>query len=75
MRKSQMRYYRTIFLGVAAMGMLIWSAMDQFDISRQEMLSLFIATVLTILAVILSAAIMAGVWIGIRKLLRRTESD
>ncbi len=75
MRKAQRRYYRTIFLGVAAMALLVWSAMDQFDLSRQEMLNLFVGTVLVVLAVVVSAAICAGAWIGVRKLTERSDSD
>lgn len=71
MSRASRRYYRTIILGVLAMAALIWVAMDQFGISQQEMTGLFLGTVLVAVGVIVFAAVVALLWIGIRKLLRR----
>ena len=71
MNRASRRYYRTIVLAVLAMAALVWVAMEQFGISRQEMTGLFLGTVLVAAAVIASAAVMAGLWITLRKLLRR----
>ena len=71
MNRASRRYYRTIVLAVLAMAALVWVAMEQFGISRQEMAGLFLGTVLVAAAVIASAAVMAGLWITLRKLLRR----
>ena len=71
MSRASRRYYRTIILGVLAMASLIWVAMDQFGISQQEMTGLFLGTVLVTVGVIVFAALVALLWIGIRKLLRR----
>ena len=71
MSRASRRYYRTIVLAVLAMAALVWVAMEQFGISRQEMTGLFLGTVLVAAAVIASAAVMALLWITLRKLLRR----
>ena len=59
MSKRQRRYYRTIFLGLAAMATLVWAAMDQFGISRREMTDLFLGAVLAVMVVIAAAAVVA----------------
>ena len=71
MSRASRRYYRTIILAVLAMAALVWVAMEQFGISRQEMTGLFLGTVLVAAAVIASAAVTAVLWISLRKLLRR----
>lgn len=71
MSRASRRYYRTIVLAVLAMAALVWVAMEQFGISRQEMTGLFLGTVLVAAAVIASAAVMAVLWITLRKVLRR----
>ena len=71
MSRASRRYYRTIILGVLAMASLIWVAMDQFGISQQEMIGLFLGSVLVTVGVIVFAALVALLWISIRKLLRR----
>ena len=70
MSKATRKYYRTIALGVAAMGVLIWSAMDQFGIAWEEMLELFLITLSVIGLVILAAGIAVGSWIVLRRLFR-----
>ena len=71
--KASRKYYRTIVLGVAALAALVWSAVDQFGIPWEAMLDLLLLTVAVIGATILSAAMGAGLWIGLRKLMRRRE--
>jgi hypothetical protein len=65
------RYYRTLFLGIAAMATLIWAAIDQFGISPREMLGLFGTTALAVGAIILAGAFIAGIWVGLRAIFRR----
>jgi hypothetical protein len=60
-------------LAVLALASLIWVAMDQFGISRQEMTGLFMGTVLIAVLVIICAAVLTLLWVGLRKLLRRGE--
>ena len=73
MNRATRRYYRTIVLAVLALASLIWVAMDQFGISRQEMTELFMGTVLIAVLVIICAAVLTLLWVGLRKLLRRGE--
>lgn len=71
--KATRKYYRTLFLGVAAMAALVWSAVDQFGIPWEEMLKLLLVTVAVIALVILVAAICVGLWVGLRKLLGKEQ--
>lgn len=73
MSRVTRRYYRTIVLGVAAMAVLLWSATDQFGIPWEEMLQLFLVTVLVMLLVITAAAGCSLLWQGMRKLLHKDE--
>lgn len=65
------RFLRTLLLGVAAMGVLVWVVVDQFDIDPREMLELFLAVVLASAILMLVAAVVALVWILLRRLARR----
>ena len=73
MSRASRRYYRTILLAVLAMASLIWVAIEQFGISEREMTELFMGTVVIAVLAIFCAAIIAMLWIGLRKLLRRDE--
>ena len=75
MSKAARRYYRTIILGLLAMGALIWVAMDQFGISRREMSELFLVTLMVVGLVIAAAAVVALMWMGLRSLLRRDRDS
>ena len=73
MAKNSRKYYRTIILGVAAMGALIWSAVDQFGIPWEDMLELLLVTLAVVAVVIVSAALTVGLWIGLRKIRQRGD--
>jgi len=73
--RARRRYYRTIFLGLAAMATLIWAAVDQFDIAAREMLRLFLVTVAAVGVVIVLSAVTAAIWIGLRRWLGRRDED
>ena len=75
MRSSRTRYYRTIFLGVAALATLVWAAVDQFGLSWQEMYELFLSILSVVGVVILVAALTAAAWIGLRHLASRGDPD
>tara|TARA_R110001592_G_scaffold38609_1_gene127277 strand:+ start:126990 stop:127208 length:219 start_codon:yes stop_codon:yes gene_type:complete len=62
------RFFRTILVGTAALAALVWMAVDQFGVAREEMLQLLFVTAATVGLVILVAAGVAGLWIGLRKL-------
>ena len=70
MSRSARRYVRTIIIGTFALAALVWMAVDQFGVSRQEMLELMLVTGLVVLLVIAFAGTAALVWVGLRKLLR-----
>jgi hypothetical protein len=71
--RASRRYYRTIVLALLAMASLVWVAMDQFGITQREMTELFVGTVLIVVLVIICAAVLTLLWVGLRKLLRRDE--
>ena len=71
MSKQGRRFFRTILLGTFALAALVWMAIDQFGIAREEMLDLLLVTALVVGLVIAMAACVAGLWIGLRKLLGR----
>jgi hypothetical protein len=71
--RANRRYYRTIVLGVMAMAALVWAAMDQFGISRQEMTGLFLGVVLVAVLVIFCAGAIALLWVTLRKWMRRSQ--
>jgi hypothetical protein len=73
MSKASRRYYRTVLLGLAAMGVLIWAAIDQFELSPQEMTELFLGTLWVMGGTIVFAAVCATLWIGLRRLLRSRD--
>lgn len=72
MANPRRRYYRTIILGIAAMALLVYTAVDQFGISWREMATLFGSIVLGVTGLILLAGLFAGLWIGLRRLMRRS---
>jgi hypothetical protein len=69
--RASRKYYRTVLLGIAAMGCLVWAAVDQFGVAWEEILGLFLATLLALCMVIVSAAVAVGIWVGLRRLVRR----
>lgn len=73
MSRSARRYYRTLFLGIAAMGTLVWAAIDQFDIPAAQMLEFFLVAVLATLVVIALAAVCVAIWLGGRRLMRLSK--
>lgn len=75
MSKASRRYYRTVLLGLAAMGVLIWAAIDQFELSPQEMTELFLGTLWVMGGTIVLAAVFATLWIGLRRLLRSRDKQ
>ena len=71
--RSGGRYLRTTILGILAMAALIWAAMDQFDVDRQQLVDMFLSTLLVVALVIAAAGGVVLLWIGLRKLLRRNS--
>ena len=73
MSRPGKRYWRTLILGIMALAALVWAAVDQFDVSVEEVRELLLGTVLAVLLVICAAAVFALLWVGLRRLLRRRE--
>jgi hypothetical protein len=69
--KQGRRFFRTSLIGTFALAALVWMAMDQFGIARDEMLELLAVTGMVVGVVIAIAAGTAALWIGLRKLTRR----
>jgi len=69
MSKAQARFRRSILLGVLALSTLIWVAVDQFDIPREDMAWSMVYTLVVVLGIIVSAAVAVGIWLGVRRLL------
>ncbi len=70
MSRANRRFYRTLLLGLMALAVLVWTAVDQFGISRREMADLFTGTLMIAGGTIALAALCVVFWIGLRKLLR-----
>ncbi len=73
MAKGIKRYRRTVFLAVLACATLVWAAIEQFDIPAQEMAWLFAFSALGVLAIICAAALVMGLWLGLRRLFGRRQ--
>jgi hypothetical protein len=71
MSRAGRRYWRTLILGILALGTLVWVAVDQFDVPREEIRQLALGTVLAVLLVIGLAAIVAALWVALRRLFHR----
>jgi len=69
--RANSRYRRSIYIGVAALGSLVWVSTEQFGIPRESMAWLFVYIIVAALGVIAFAAIVAGLWIQVRKLIKR----
>ncbi len=66
--RSRRRNLRTTILGILAMAVLLWAAVDQFGISRERVLELLLTTLLVVAVIIVIAALGAGLWILLRRL-------
>ena len=73
MGKATRKYYRTIILGIAAMGALVWAAVDQFGIPWEDMLDLLLVTLALVSVVIVAAAAVVGLWLGLSRILRKED--
>ncbi len=67
MSRASRRFHRTLFLAIAAMGALVWVVVDQFEISRQELAVLATGAFMVVGAIIVCGAILAGVWVALKK--------
>lgn len=75
MSRASRRFYRTVLLGVLAMAALVWVAVDQFGISREQITELFLGTVLVVAVVIALAGVLVALWMALRRVLQRRKPD
>lgn len=64
---------RTLVLGIAALGVLLWGAVSQFDLPREQVLASLLASVISLLLIIALAALAVALWMGIRRLIADRE--
>lgn len=74
-RRGRRSYLRTVFLGITAMGVLLWASVYRFNVPADLLWEYFHATVLVMGAVILCAALTVLLWLGARRLLRGRRQD
>ena len=75
MNKASRRYYRTMLLGLTAMAVLIWAAVDQFGISTEDVITLFLGAVLVTVVIVLCAGLFTVLWVLLRRLMHRRNVD
>jgi hypothetical protein len=73
MSKANRRYLRSILMLVAAMGVMIWSAVDLFSIPIADMRALFIGTAVGVGAVIVTAAVILILVMALRRLITKNR--
>ena len=57
------------------MGVLVWTAVEQFGISIEEMTALFLGAVLITGGIAACAAFFTFLWIALRRLVQRRGND
>ncbi len=73
MNRSGRRFHRSLVLILAALGALVWVMLDQFDVPREDVQVLILGSMSLVAAAILGAAVVAGLWIALRKWLGRGD--
>jgi hypothetical protein len=71
MSKANVRYQLRIILIVLALGGLIWVASDQFGIPGEDIAWMLMYTLAAALGLIMFAALVVAIGLGLRRLLRR----
>ena len=71
MSRARSRYYRSVIISVLALAALVWLAVDQFGIAREEIQELFLGSLLVVLLVVVAAGAAALLWVLVRKVMRR----
>lgn len=67
MRLFRRGYLRTSVLGIAAMAVLIWAAVDRFDVPAERVWEMFQMTLLLTGMLALAALVPAGLWVAWRR--------
>ena len=72
MSKANARHRRSVFIGVLALGSLVWAAHDQFGIPPENIGWMLVYTIAAVFSIIVLAATVVALWLGLRKLLGRS---
>jgi hypothetical protein len=71
MSKANVRYRLRIIVSVLALGSLVWVASDQFGIPWENIGWMLVYTLVAALGLIIFAALVVAIGLGLRRLLRR----
>lgn len=74
-RRRRRSHGRTVFLGIVAMGVLLWASVYRFNVPGDVLWEYFLATLMVLGGVILCAALVALLILGVRQLLRGRHDD
>ena len=75
MSRSSRRFYRSLVLSLIALGVLVWVVFDQFDVPQREVLALVLGSLALVAATIVFAALISGLWVILRKWMKRGDSE
>lgn len=70
-RRKRRSHARTVFLGICAMGVLLWASVYRFNVPAEVLKEYFLVTLAAMGVVVLLAGLSALFVLGIRQLLRR----
>ena len=73
MSKANAKYRRSVIIAVLALGTLLWVASEEYGIPRENLGWMLVYTLVAVGCVIGFAAVVAGFWIALRKLLERNS--
>lgn len=74
-RRKRRSHGRTVFLGLCAMGVLLWASVYRFNVPADVLKEYFIATLAAMGFVVLLAGLSALLLLGIRQVLRRRREQ
>ncbi|MFN2328491.1 MAG: hypothetical protein ABR612_06205 [Chromatocurvus sp.] len=74
-RRRRRSHVRTVFLGIGAMGVLLWASVYRFNVPTDVLKEYFYSTLVAMAAVVVLAGISASLLLGVRHLLRRWRGD
>lgn len=67
MRVLRRGYLRTSVLGILAMAVLVWAAVDRFEVPAERVREIFLMTLLLTGLLALAAVVPAGLWVAWRR--------
>jgi len=70
-RRKRRSHARTVFLGICAMGVLLWASVYRFNVPADVLKEYFLVTLIAMGVIVALAGISVLLLLGIRQLLRR----